>query len=80
MLARNDLIPWVVEALKELGGTGKIDKICEYVWRNHEQELQGSGSLLFKWQYEIRWAAKTLRERKVLKSAAVSKRGYWELR
>jgi hypothetical protein len=79
MLTRNDLIPWVIEALKGLGGRGRIDKICEHVWNNHEHELRASGGLLFKWQYEIRWAAKTLRERRVLKAAAVSRKGYWEL-
>ncbi len=79
MLTRNDLVPWIVEALKDCGGRGSIIAVSRHVWENHEAELKG-GDMLYKWQYEIRWAAKTLRERKVLKPATHSPKGVRELR
>jgi hypothetical protein len=79
MLTREDLIPWLEDALKALGGRGTIVSVCKHVWENHEPELRSAGDMLYTWQYEIRWAAKMLRERKVMKAAEVSPKGLWEL-
>ena len=79
MLTRQDLIPWLHDALKKLGGSATIVSVCKHVWENHEPELRQSGDIFYTWQYEIRWAAKMLRERRIMKSAELSPKGMWEL-
>lgn len=79
MLKRNDLCPYIVEALKANGNSAAITDIARYIWANYENNLRKSGDLFFTWQYEMRWAAGKLREDKVLKAASESPKGYWEL-
>jgi hypothetical protein len=79
MVTREDLEGWLKSALKDLGGKGKIVEICKWVWKHHERELEGSGDLFYTWQYDIRWAAKRLRDKKIMKSVAASPRNLWEL-
>lgn len=79
MLKRHDLPDIVEEALKSLGGKGNIVEVCKYVWDNYQSELQNSNHLFYTWQYDIRWAATTLRKNKKMKSAKISPSGVWEL-
>ena len=79
MRTRNDLIPPLLEALKALGGSTTIVSVSEYIWKNYEEDLRKSGDLFYTWHYDLRWAARTLRERKALKSASISPKGIWEL-
>ncbi|BEQ15686.1 hypothetical protein [Desulfoferula mesophila] len=80
MASKEDLADWLVEALRDLGGSAKIVPICEYVWKHHEYDLKESPKgLFFTWQYDIRWAAKNLRDRGVMKPAHISPNGVWEL-
>jgi len=62
MVDRSSLRGWVLAALRELGGEGKIVQVCKIVWRDHREELEGSGDLFYTWQYDIRWAAQHLRD------------------
>lgn len=79
MASKYDLDGWVVEALRQLGGTATIPRICESVWLNHERDLRASGDLCFTWQYDIRWAAQRLRDGNVLVANGVAPRGTWRL-
>ncbi len=79
MAIKDDLKPWLVEALRALGGRGKIVEICKAVWKEHQAELQDSGNLFYTWQYDIRWAANGLRREHIMKAAEVSPKGIWEL-
>ena len=79
MVAKIQLVEWLQEALKELGGRASIANICKHVWKKHEQELRGSGDLFYTWQYDIRWAAWQLREEGKMKPDEVSPKGIWEL-
>lgn len=62
MADRSTLKGWVLAALRELGGAGKIVDVCKIVWRDHGEELEASGDLFYTWQYDIRWAAQYLRD------------------
>lgn len=62
MADRSSLKGWVLTALRELDGEGKIVEVCKIVWRDHGDELEASGDLFFTWQYDIRWAAQDLRD------------------
>jgi hypothetical protein len=61
VLTRDDLKPWILDALKASGGRGTVIRVCEYVWTHHEDDLRKGGGLFFTWQYDIRWAATILR-------------------
>jgi len=70
---------WVIEALKELGGKGKILAISKLVWEEHEADIRAERELLHEWNYELRWAGDILRKSGVLKPASKTSRGVWEL-
>jgi hypothetical protein len=75
---KNRLKAWILEALQALGGSGHVLEVSRAVWERHEVDLQASGDLFFTWQYDLRWAAKELRDEGALKPAT-SRRGPWEL-
>lgn len=71
---------WVIEALTELGGSGGVVDVSKQVWSTHEGDLAASGDLFFTWQYDLRWAAQTLRNGGVLKPLQGRRgRTKWEL-
>ncbi len=69
MATKHDLQPWVVDALKRLGGAGGVVLVCREVWAQHGDELEASGDLFYTWQYDIRWAAQQLRDAGVMAKA-----------
>jgi hypothetical protein len=79
MASKSDLDGWVLEALKELGGSASLVAVCRLIWRDHEAELRRSGDLLYTWQYDTRWAAHRLRLKRKLKPTSDLPRGVWEL-
>jgi len=70
VLTRNDLMPWVVDALKTNGGQATVVEVCRHIWQHHEQELRAYGDLFFTWQYDVRWAATKLRHQHKLRETA----------
>jgi hypothetical protein len=76
---KHELDKWVVEALRELGGSASLVDICRVIWRDHQAGLKASGDLLYTWQYDARWSAHRLRITARLKPAHESPRGVWEL-
>ena len=70
---------WVVDALRDLGGSGRIVDVLKTVWKHHQREIEGSGDMFYTWQYDIRWAAMSLRKSGRLRSATDTERGSWEL-
>jgi hypothetical protein len=79
MQTRGDLKPWLIDALRAHGGRASIVEVCKYVWDHHETELRQSGGLFFTWQYDIRWAAMTLRKEGVLTPAEPKSAAPWQL-
>ena len=70
MVSRDDLMPWVLEALRENGGSASVVEVCRHIWNHHESELRAAGDLFYTWQYDVRWAATKLRHRgKLLETA-----------
>ncbi|TBL67461.1 hypothetical protein [Paenibacillus thalictri] len=78
-MTRQKLIDKVEEAIKSYNGKATIVQISKYIWDNYEQELRESGDIFYTWQYEIRWAAKKLRDKGIMKSVDMSPRGIWEI-
>lgn len=78
MATKHDLADWTHQALSELGGAAHHVRVAEYVWRNHEDELRGSGDLFYTWQYDLRWAANRLRREGVM-SPVDANDGVWRL-
>lgn len=65
--------------LRDMGGHGAIVDICKRFWCEYENELKKSGDLFYTWQYDIRWAATTLRKTGRMKDANLSPSGVWEI-
>ncbi len=78
-MTKKDLKPILIEALKYYGGAANITEVCKYIWTNYEQKLRESGNLFFTWQYDVRWAATTLRRDKTLRPAELQTNKRWEL-
>lgn len=79
-MAGNDALkPWVLEALRLLGGSGTPTDVAKTVWRLHENELRKADDLFFTWQYDIRWAAQKLRDSGRLQSVEGDRRSRWQL-
>ena len=80
MATRQDLMDWVVDALRDNGGQASIVEIARHMWTHREDDLRGSGDLFFTWQYDMRWAALKLRASNTLCGADATPRGVWALR
>jgi hypothetical protein len=70
---------WVLEALHVLGGKGYPKDVARYIWEKYEPELRRSGDLLYTWQYDVRWAAQSLRDSGRLKAVFRRRDLPWEL-
>jgi len=79
MATKRDLQDWVRDALQEQAGRATLVEVAKRIWAQHQTELEGSGDLLYTWQYDMRWAANKLRRRGIMKSISASPRGIWEL-
>jgi hypothetical protein len=80
MATRQDLMDWVVDALRDNGGQASIVEIARHMWNHREDDLRGSGDLFFTWQYDMRCAAKRLRDQDTLRGPDATPRGIWALR
>lgn len=76
MATKHDLRTWVLEALGDLGGSGSVTEVSRVVWSRHEQDLRESDNLFYTWQYDIRWAAQTLRNDRLLAPASRGDRSW----
>ena len=75
---RQDLVPVVIDALKDAGGSARLKDIAKFVWDHHENRLRRSGDFFYSWQYKLRWAGDSLvRSGKILKGPPV---GTWHLK
>ena len=79
MITRDTLMDWIVDALRARGGGSNVVGVAKYIWDHHEHELRESGDLFYTWQYDIRWAAKKLRDRGLIKPVDDSRALPWEL-
>jgi len=79
MYTKYDLVEWLLKALRKNGNEGTIVELCKIIWEYHENDLKNAGNLFYTWQYDVRWAADELRERRIMRSAQQSPRGVWQL-
>lgn len=79
MTSKEDLMEWVVEALRGMGGRGHVLEVTKRVWARHESDLRASGDLFFTWQYDLRWAATKLRRAGRMTDEKGSRAKPWEL-
>jgi hypothetical protein len=79
-LGNADLLKaWIIEALEYYGGTAKMVRVSQWIWENRRDDLEDRGDFFFRWQYELRWAATSLRQEGILLPANHSERGIWVL-
>jgi hypothetical protein len=77
MATRDELVTWVLDALKRHGGEATLVQVARDIWTNHRVELELAGDLFYTWQYEMRWAAQKLRNDGRLRASAECPRGTW---
>lgn len=78
-MTREDLPDMVEKALRELGGRAPVVDVAKEIWGKHESQLRASGDLFYTWQYDMRWAAQTLRNSHKLSYARANGRKVWQL-
>lgn len=71
--------PWIIEALKANKGKAWPKQVAQYVWEHHEAEIKASPDRLYTWQYDLRWAAQSLRKEGILKPVNKRTDLPWEL-
>lgn len=79
MKTRKDLCGWIVEALKALNGTARIDAVCKQIWDLHADEIRDSGNFHSTWTDDVYWAATQLRASGLLKKAKETPKSVWSL-
>ena len=77
MSGRDVLKDWVLEALQSLDGKAKVIQITRKIWEQHKGDLDEADKLFYTWQYDMRWAAKVLRDEGKLMPAKDIPRGTW---
>lgn len=78
MITRNSIKVWVIEALHHLGGAVWPREVSKYIWEYYEYDLKNAGDLLYTWQYDVRWAAQSLRNERKLKPVNKRRDLPWE--
>lgn len=78
-MTRDDMKDWVLSALRALGGKAVASEVAKYIWDTCETELRRSGTMLYTWQYDARWAATALRKEGKLKPVHGRRDLPWEL-
>jgi hypothetical protein len=76
---KENLQEWVLEALIDLNGIGRIVDVAKHIWEHHENDLKSSEDMFYTWQYDMRWAATRLRESKKILPVEKSQKGEWRL-
>lgn len=79
IVTRESMKQWIIECLREHGGSAWSREVSKYVWDRYEAELRDSGDMLYTWQYDIRWAAQQLRNEDTLKPVNRRRDLPWEL-
>lgn len=79
MASKQDLLDRVEAALIGAGGSASVLEVAKAIWRDHRDELERSGDLFYTWQYDMRWAALTLRKRGILAPASAGGDKRWIL-
>lgn len=62
MTTKSDLKHWVLAALRNLGGSGRVVEVAKQIWKDHESDLRAADDLFYTWQYDMRWAAQELQQ------------------
>ena len=79
MITKEMLPDLLYSVLKKMGGSASLLAVCKKFYSIYEVELKSSGDLFYTWQYDIRWAATTLRKTDRMIDAKVSPNGVWEI-
>lgn len=78
-LSRHDFKPWILESLTFHGGSAEIFQISRFIWDNYHHLISEDKKILYTWQYEIRWAALSLRNDGLIELGKI-RRGVWSLK
>jgi len=77
LITRHKLEEIIIEYLEMNKKRASLLEISQYIWEKYENHLRESGKIFYTWQYDLRWAANSLRRKGVIKSGL--RKGLWEL-
>ncbi|MBR4770387.1 MAG: hypothetical protein IK090_05605 [Clostridia bacterium] len=78
-MKREDLPAALYVVMQKMGGAGTLLDICKEFWKQFETDLRQSGDLFYTWQYDIRWAATTLRKLGKMEDTSNCAKGIWKI-
>ena len=76
-MTRKNIPTALYVVMRNMGGSGTVVEICKAFWKQFESDLRQSGDLFYTWQYDIRWAATTLRKLGKMVDASCCAKGEW---
>jgi hypothetical protein len=84
-IKQTDLVPYIIKALKDLGGRARKDQVEQTIYgylgdefnKPWYKETVSHG--IPRWQHNIAWAKEIARRDSLIKSPNESRRGVWEL-
>lgn len=79
MALRDDMKPWLLDALRRAGGSAKIVDLAKDIWIHHETEIRASPVGLYDWQYEMRWCGHVLQHEGKMEKDFLGRKGIWGL-
>lgn len=79
MVTRESFKPWVIAALEDHRKRAHLSLVTKHIWDHHKDEILDSNKMIYTWQYDIRWAANSLRREGKLKEVKKPYDGVWEL-
>ena len=56
----------IIEALEANKGMATLIDVSKYIWDKYKNDLKERGNLFYTWQYDMRWSALLLRDKKIL--------------
>ena len=52
----------LIDALQYFGKPTLITDVNRYIWNKYENDIRMSDEMLYKWQYQLRWAFTNLKK------------------
>ncbi len=87
-MTRKDLPDVLYNIIKDLGGSGSMIQIFKKFWIENNHKFTENDDIFYTWNYDIRWAATSLRKQGRMKPAStkenthgldISAKGVWEI-
>ena len=70
----------LIDALQYFGKPTLITDVNRYIWNKYENDIRMSDEMLYKWQYQLRWAATMLHQKGTITMDKKGTYGLWAIK